>query len=60
MEYRSMSIMTANSLASRILVMVKAVMKPNKIRIMKRILLGSTDSGLVFEVLVTDTLVIPI
>lgn len=55
-----MSIMTANSLASRILVMVKAVMKPNKIRIMKRILLGSTDSGLVFEVLVTDTLVIPI
>lgn len=34
-EYRSKSKMTANSLASRILVMVKAVMRPNKIRIMK-------------------------
>lgn len=30
-----MSKIIANSLASRILVMVKAVMKPNKIRIMK-------------------------
>lgn len=36
--------MTANTLASRILVMVRAVMKPNKIRIMKEEFCGEEQT----------------